>query len=62
LAIYVFAQEGEFEPVELPDKVAEKVEDLDQEKVDFIRGPRIFQFASDVDYRSNNLPSPGKGR
>jgi len=39
------AQEGEFELVDLPENIATKVEGLDQEKVEFIRGPRIFQFA-----------------
>ncbi|NNC76645.1 MAG: agmatinase family protein [Woeseiaceae bacterium] len=39
------AQDEEFEAVDLPDSLAEKVAGLDPEKIDFIRGPRIFQFA-----------------
>ena len=37
--------EDEFESVELPDNIAAKVEGLDQEKIDFLRGTGIFSFA-----------------
>ena len=43
------SQAQEFEPVDLPDFIAEKVEGIADEKVDFIRGPRIFQFAGSHD-------------
>ena len=37
LAVSAFGQEAnEFEPVELPDNIAAKVEGLEQEKIDFI--------------------------
>jgi len=50
LAVSAFAQEAnEFEPVDLPDNIAAKVEGLEQDKIDFIRGPRIFQFAGSHD-------------
>ena len=39
------AQDEEFSPVDLPPYMAEKVAGLSVDKVDFIRGPRIFQFA-----------------
>jgi len=48
-AVAATAQDQEFEPVDLPDFIAEKVETLAEEKVDFIRGPRIFQFAGSHD-------------
>lgn len=45
LAFVANAQGDEFEPVELPDNIAEKVEGIDQEKIDFLRGSGIFSFA-----------------
>ena len=45
LAVSVSAQEDEFEPVDLPDNIAEKVAALDQEKIDFLRGDGVFSFA-----------------
>ena len=38
-------QEEEFEPVDLPDNIAEKVAGFDQEKIDFLRCDGIFRFA-----------------
>ncbi|MDX1406444.1 MAG: agmatinase family protein, partial [Woeseiaceae bacterium] len=38
-------QEDVFEPVDLPDSIAEKVRDLDQEKIDFLRGEGVLGFA-----------------
>lgn len=37
--------EDEFEAVDLPDNIAEKVAGLDQEKVEFLRGSGVFSFA-----------------
>jgi len=37
--------QDEFEPVDLPDNIAQKVAGLDQEKIDFLRGDGIFSFA-----------------
>ena len=46
LSALAFAQdEEEFEPVDLPDNIAEKVAGFDQEKIDFLRGDGIFRFA-----------------
>ena len=45
LAVAAYAQDEEFEPVDLPENIAEKVEGLDQEKIDFLRGTGIFSFA-----------------
>ena len=45
LAFSANAQDDEFEPVDLPDNIAEKVAGLDQEKLDFLRGSGIFSFA-----------------
>ena len=39
------AQDGEFEPVDLPDNIAQKVAGLDQEKINFLRGDSAFGFA-----------------
>ena len=39
------AQDQGFEPVDLPDDVAAKVEGLSQEKVDYLRGDGIFRYA-----------------
>jgi len=55
LSILVFgayaaiAQDEDFEPVDLPDFMTEKVANLAAAKVDYIRGPRIFQFAGSHD-------------
>jgi agmatinase len=46
LSALAYAQdEEEFEPVDLPDNIAEKVAGFDQEKIDFLRGDGIFRFA-----------------
>lgn len=45
LAVVTNAQGDEFEAVDVPDNIAEKVEGLDQEKIDFLRGDEIFSFA-----------------
>ena len=45
-AVTALAQgDDEFEPVDLPANIAEKVAGLDQDKVDFLRGSGIFSFA-----------------
>jgi hypothetical protein len=36
LGVSANAQDDEFEPVDLPDNIAGKVEGLDQEKIDFL--------------------------
>ena len=54
------AKQPDFEPVDLPDDLAEKVADFAQEKIDFIRGPRIFQFAGnhEILFRRFSSKSP----
>lgn len=48
LAMTAFAQdEEEFDPVDLPDDIAAKVEGFDQEKIDYLRGDGIFGYAGD---------------
>lgn len=44
-AVALAQDEDAFELVDLPDNIAEKVSGLNQDKIDFIRGPRIYQFA-----------------
>lgn len=39
------AQDEAFEPVDLPDNIAEKVQGLDQEKINFLRGEGALWFA-----------------
>jgi len=51
------AQDEEFEPVDLPDNIAEKVAGLPQEKVDFLRGDGIFGFAERHDILFDRLAS-----
>jgi agmatinase len=47
LAMTAFAQDEEaFDPVDLPDDIAAKVEGFDQEKVDYLRGDGIFGYAA----------------
>jgi agmatinase len=47
LAMTAFAQNEEaFDPVDLPDDIAAKVEGFDQEKVDYLRGDGIFGYAA----------------
>lgn len=43
--ISVLAQDEEFEPVDLPEFIAEKVEGLAQEKIDYLRGDGVFGYA-----------------
>lgn len=46
LSIAVFAQdEDDAELVELPADIAALVEDLDQEKIDYLRGDGIYGYA-----------------
>lgn len=48
-------QESEFEPVDLPATIADKVRGLPSEKVDFLRGDRIFGFAERHDLLFDRL-------
>ena len=50
---FAFAQEDEdaFEPVELPPEIAAKVRGLPQDKIDFLRGDGVFNFADRHDTR-----------
>ena len=54
-ASMALAQEGEFEPVELPESIAGKVEGLPQEKIDFLRGEGVFNFAERHDILFSRL-------
>ena len=50
------AQDGdEFEPVDLPDNIAEKVAGIDQEKIDFLRGEGALNFAERHDILFSRL-------
>ncbi|MGI9394041.1 MAG: hypothetical protein ACR2OY_05295, partial [Boseongicola sp.] len=45
LPVVAIAQDDEFEPVDLPDFITEKIEGMDQEKIDYLRGDGIFGYA-----------------
>jgi formimidoylglutamase len=45
VSAYAASQEEEFQPVDLPDNIAEKVSSLPHEKIEFIRGAGVFGFA-----------------
>ena len=49
------AQDDEFEPVDLHDDIAERVEGLDQEKIDFLRGEDALNFAERHDILFSRL-------
>lgn len=51
------AQDEEAEPVDLPAVIAEKVQGLDQDKIDYLASPKIFQFAGSHEILFNRLKS-----
>ena len=41
----VIAQDNDFQLIDIPDNIAEKIQNLEQKKIEFLRGPEIFSFA-----------------